>query len=152
MAEVRRADVTWEGDLTSGRGNVTAATSRAFTSLPVSWLSRTGAHDTRTSPEELLASAHASCYAMAFSADLGRAGFTPTKLEVSSSVTFDRVDGKWTVVSSALKVRGWVPNADDATFKKVAEGAKDGCPISRALKGNVQLGVDATLEKSPARK
>ncbi len=145
MAAARRADVTWQGDLASGSGVTTASTSQAFRDLPVSWASRTEEANGRTSPEELLASAHASCYAMAFSAGLGRAGTPPQKLEVSATVTFDRADGGWKVVSSALSVRGWVPGATAEAFQKAAEAAKDGCPISQALKGNVQLSVEATL-------
>lgn len=146
MATVRRADVTWKGDLISGSGVVTASTSRAFAELPVTWASRTEAAGGRTSPEELIAAAHASCFAMALSAGLGRAGTPPTKLEVSSDVTFDRIDGNWRVVSSAIKVRGWVPNIDAAGFRQAAEGAKEGCPVSQALKGNVALSVEASLE------
>jgi osmotically inducible protein OsmC len=145
MAAVRRADVTWQGDLASGSGVATASTSQAFADLPVSWASRTEQANGRTSPEELLAAAHASCYSMALSAGLGRAGTPPQKLEVSATVTFDRVDGGWKVVSSALTVRGTVPGATADSFRQAAEAAKDGCPISQALKGNVQLSVETTL-------
>ena len=145
MATVRQADVTWEGDLASGKGMVSAVTSKAFTGLPVTWGSRTESADGRTSPEELVAAAHASCFSMALSAGLGRAGTPPEKLEVSATVTFDQVEGGWKVVSSALKVRGKVPGLDTAGFQKAAEGAKDGCPISQALKGNVALSVEAVL-------
>ena len=145
MAAVRQADVTWEGDLPAGKGVVSASTSKAFTAIPVTWASRTESADGRTSPEELVASAHASCYAMAFSAGLGQAGTPPQKLEVSATVTFDNAGGGWRVVSSALKVRGWVPGIDDGAFRQAAEAAKDGCPISQALKGNVDLSVEATL-------
>ena len=145
MAAVRQSDVIWEGDLPSGKGTVSASTSKAFTALPVTWASRTESADGRTSPEELVASAHASCYAMAFSAGLGGAGTPPQKLEVSATVTFGNVDGGWRVVSSALKVRGWVSGIDAAAFGQAAEAAKDGCPISQALKGNVDLSVEATL-------
>ncbi len=148
MAAIRRADVAWGGDLATGKGNVSATTSGAFKQLEVSWPRRSEADANGiTSPEELLAAAHAACYAMAFSAGLGRAGSAPESLDVSATVTFDRVDGGFKVVSSALEVRGRVPNMDEATFVKEAEAAKDGCPISSALKGNVQLSVKATLEK-----
>jgi osmotically inducible protein OsmC len=146
MAAVRRADVVWEGDLLKGKGTLNASTSKAFSSLPVSWASRTENADGRTSPEELLASAHASCFAMALSFGLANGGTPPERLEVSASVTFDKVGEGFKVVSSALTVRGKVPGLDDAGFKKAAEGAKDGCPISGALKGNVDLSVDAKLE------
>jgi osmotically inducible protein OsmC len=146
MAQVRRAAVNWKGDLATGAGTLTAATSGAFSKIPVTWASRTESADGRTSPEELLASAHASCYSMAFSSDLTKAGFKPDSLDVSSEVTFDQVDGKWTVVSSKLTVHGRVPGLDQKKFAEIAAGAKDGCPISRAIAGNVALSVEATLE------
>ena len=146
MAAIRQAQVTWEGELASGKGAVSATTSQAFSSLPVTWGSRTESADGRTSPEELVASAHASCFAMALSFELGQAGTPPEKLEVGATVTFDRVDEGWRVVSSALTVRGRVPGLDAEGLRRAAEGAKDGCPISQALKGNVALSVEATLE------
>jgi len=146
MAAIRRADASWHGDLLSGSGTVSASTSRAFTGLPVTWASRTEAADGRTSPEELVAAAHAACYSMAFSAGLGRAGTPPTRLEVSATVTFDKAEAGWRVASSALTVRGVVPGITAERFRELAEAAKDGCPISQALKGNVELSVEATLE------
>ena len=98
-----------------------------------------------TSPEELLAAAHAACFAMALTAGLGRGGAPPDELQVSAQVTFDRVGEGFKVVSSALEVSGRVPGIDEAAFQKAAEGAKDGCPISGALKGNVELSVKASL-------
>ena len=145
MPAIRRADVVWEGDLTAGSGVVSAASSAQFEKLPVSWSSRTESPAGRTSPEELLAAAHASCFSMALSGGLGRGGTPPQKLEVSATVTFDKVDAGWRVVSSALTVRGWVRGIDADAFRKAAEGAKDGCPISQALKGNVALSVEAAL-------
>ena len=145
MAAVRRAEASWNGDLMSGSGVVSAVTSGAFTSLPVTWGSRTEKSDGRTSPEELVAAAHASCYCMALSAGLGRAGTPPESLEVSAEVTFDKVGDGWKVTSSRLTVVGSVPGADAAGFQSAAEAAKDGCPISGALKGNVELSVEATL-------
>lgn len=147
MATVRRATVSWSGDLTSGSGRIDATTSGAFTALPVTWASRTETADGRTSPEELLAAAHASCFSMAFSSDLTKAGSLPESLDVSSEVAFDRVDGKWTVVSSKLSVHGRVPGMDAARFRELAEQAKAGCPISRALAGNVTLSVEASLDQ-----
>ncbi len=146
MAAVRRAEVTWEGDLARGSGTVSASSSRAFGDLPVSWASRTESPDGRTSPEELVAAAHASCFAMALSFGLGNAGTPPERLAVSAEVTFDKVEAGWRVVSSALTVRGRVPGLDADGFRTAAEGAKDNCPISQALKGNVKLSVNATLE------
>ena len=146
MAAVRQANVTWSGDLPSGKGNVSAASSSAFTQLEVSWPRRSEPDaQGKTSPEELLAAAHASCYAMALSAGLGRAGTPPESLQVTARVTFDRVGDGFKVTSSALEVRGRVPHADEAAFQQAAEAAKDGCPISQALKGNVDLSVNATL-------
>lgn len=146
MAAVRTATVTWNGDLARGSGTVSGATSRLFNDLPVSWSSRTEAPEGRTSPEELLAAAHASCYAMALSADLGRAGTPPDHLHVEAQVTFDKGEAGWTVVSSALTVIGRIPGSTEAAFRAAAEGAKENCPISRALRGNVALSVDATFE------
>ena len=146
MAAIRSAHATWNGDLLKGSGVVSAVTSKAFTELPVSWPARTEEANGTTSPEELVASAHASCYCMALSAGLGRGGNPPAKLEVDATVTFDKVGDGFKVVSSALKVVGQVPGIDAAAFQAAAEAAKDGCPISQALKGNVELSVEATLE------
>ena len=142
----RRADVTWQGNLTQGQG-VASLASGVLTETPVTWAARTQSPDGKTSPEELIAAAHAACYAMALSNELGKAGAAPESLDVTTTVTFDRVGGGFKVVSSALEVRGRVPNADEAAFQQAAETAKDGCPISQALKGNVELSVKATLEK-----
>ena len=148
MAAVRQANVSWSGDFLSGKGNVSAASSGAFKQLEVSWPRRSEPDaQGKTSPEELLAASHATCYAMALSNGLGQAGTPPESLDVTATVTFDRVGGGFKVVSSALEVRGRVPNADEAAFQKAAEAAKDGCPISQALKGNVDMSVKATLEK-----
>lgn len=146
MAAIRRAEVTWTGDLMSGSGVVSAVSSGAFSELPVTWASRTESSDGRTSPEELVAAAHASCYAMAFSGALARSGTPPQRLAVSAEVTFDKVDSGWKVTSSALTVRGTVPGISAEDFAAAAEAARDGCPISGALKGNVSLSVDAALE------
>lgn len=146
MAAVRTATVTWQGSLADGDGTVSAGSSGLFTDLPVSWSSRTEQPEGRTSPEELLAAAHAACYAMAFSADLGRAGYTPEELHVEAEVTFDKLEGGWAVTASALTVLGHVPGITADEFDRLAEGAKDGCPISRALAGNVELSVEATLD------
>lgn len=146
MAAVRTATVTWQGPLATGTGTVSAGTSGVFMDLPVSWGSRTEQPDGRTSPEELLAAAHAACYAMAFSGDLGRAGYAPEELHVSAEVTFDKLEAGWTVTASVLTVLGRVDGITPDEFDRIAEGTKDGCPISRALAGNVALSVEATLE------
>ena len=145
MAATRQARAKWNGDLATGSGEVSSVTSGKFSSLPVSWGARTEAPQGKTSPEELLAAAHASCFAMALSAGLAKGGTPSETLEVTSSVTFDKVGADWTVVSSDLQVTGVVPGLDEAGFAKAAEGAKDGCPISRALKNNVKLSVKSTL-------
>jgi osmotically inducible protein OsmC len=146
MAAIRRAETTWSGPLATGSGTVSAKSSGAFSDLPVSWAARTEESNGKTSPEELVAAAHSSCFSMALSGALGRAGTPPEKLDVSAEVTFDKADAGWRVVSSHLVVRGRVPGMSEADFVAAAEGAKDGCPISQALKGNVTLSVDASLE------
>jgi osmotically inducible protein OsmC len=148
MATTRRAEVTWEGDLMSGRGTVSAKSSGLFDKAPVTWASRTENPDGRTSPEELLAAAHASCFSMALSHALAQAKTPAERLEVRATVTFDKVGSGFKVTASALEVAGWVKGLDSAGFEKAAAGAKDGCPISQALKGNVELSVKATLAKS----
>src|SRR5256884_8175735 len=130
----------------SGSGMVTAGSSGLFKDAPVSWSARTEAPGGKSSPEELLAAAHASCFSMALSAALARAGTPPKRLEVSAKVTFDKVGDNWTVVSSDLDVKGQVPGADAEKFKAAAEGARDNCPVSRAFKGNVKLSVSARLD------
>jgi osmotically inducible protein OsmC len=147
VAAVRKAKAVWNGDLATGSGEVSSLTSGKFSALPVSWGARTEAPQGKTSPEELLAAAHASCFSMALSAGLAKAGTPPKKLEVTSSVTFDKVGESWTVVSSELEVSGDVPGIDAGAFAKAAEDAKDGCPISRALKNNVKLSVRPTLAR-----
>ena len=146
MAAIRRASVTWEGDLAHGKGLVTADTSKAFSELPVTWASRIERADGRSSPEELLASAHASCYAMALSHILGQGKTPPQRLQVESVVTFEQAGDGFKVSSSALSVRGSVLGLDADGFRQAAETAKDNCPVSQALHGNVQLSVEATLD------
>jgi osmotically inducible protein OsmC len=146
MAATRTATVTWNGALAEGSGTVSAGTSELFTDLPVSWASRTESADGRTSPEELLAAAHASCFSMALSGALARSGTAPDHVHVSATVSFDKVGEAWTVTRSELDVVGVVPGLDHAAFDAAAQNAKDTCPISRALAGNVELSVSATLE------
>ncbi len=148
MATTRQADATWSGDLLSGRGTVTAATTGLFRDLKTTWASRIGEPEGVTSPEELLAAAHASCFSMAVSNELAKAGTPPTSVKVNVAITGDKLESGWTVLSSAITVSGVVPNATEASFREAAEKAKDGCPISKALKGNVELSVEATLEEA----
>ena len=148
MAEIRTASVVWNGDLVSGSGMITYVSSGVFSRLPITWASRTSAHEGRTSPEELLAAAHASCFSMAFSSRLAKNGTPAESLEVKVEVTFDQVDGGWKVASSRISVKGTVPGIDEATFDRLADDAKDNCPISAALRGNVEISVEATLVES----
>ena len=144
MAITRYADVNWSGGLTDGAGTINYVSSGAFSRLAVTWGSRTEAHNGRTSPEELIAAAHASCFSMALSHGLAEAGNPPDRLDVSATVTLSMDDGP-KVTSSHLTVRGVVPGLDADGFAQAAKGAADGCPISGALKGNLEITVDAQL-------
>jgi osmotically inducible protein OsmC len=150
MDQTRQASVTWSGTLQDGAGTITNVSSGAFGGLPVSWPARTEAHGGKTSPEELLAAAHASCFSMSLSGRLTRNGTPPERLETTAKVTFEKREAGWAVAASALTVIGTVPGIDEGTFQSLANGAKDGCPISGALKGNVELSVDARLAKASA--
>jgi lipoyl-dependent peroxiredoxin len=141
----RTATTLWEGDLAHGNGNLSLK-SGATGDLPVTWSSRTQRSEGKTSPEELIAAAHASCFAMALSHGLAESGNPPQRLEVSATVTFD-VDAV-KVASSQITVRGVVPGLDADGFVQAAQGAADGCPVSGALKGNVDISVDARLSES----
>jgi osmotically inducible protein OsmC len=144
----RRADAVWTGSLAKGSGEVSLMSSGAAGPLPVTWSSRTERSNGKTSPEELVAAAHAACYSMALSHSLSEAGTPPTKLETSVTVTFKEIEGGWRVGTSEITVEGTVPDMDEAAFRRAAEEAKDGCPISGALKGSVELSVTATLAKA----
>jgi lipoyl-dependent peroxiredoxin len=146
MATTRRATATWSGDLMSGRGTVTAATTGIFRDQPTTWASRTEEPAGVTSPEELLAAAHASCFSMACSNILAKAGTPVERLDVEVRVNADKREAGWTVLAETIVVRGVVPGATQESFAEAANQAKDGCPISRALKGNVEMTVEATLE------
>ena len=142
MAAISRADAIWIGDLTSGSGRVKVA-SGALDEFPVSWASRAESQQGKTSPEELIAAAHAACYSMAFSNGLSKAGHKVEELNTTAAVTFVPGTGITTV---ELSVRGRVTGIDDAEFHKLATEAKDGCPVSKALHGNVELKLEARLE------
>jgi osmotically inducible protein OsmC len=144
MAAKSSAEVIWENDLINGHGTVSFG-SGAMSATAVSWSSRTERSAGKTSPEELLAAAHASCYSMAFSAGLAKNGTPPKKLNVKAVATFDKVGDGWKVTTMELSVRGEVPGIDQAKFQELANGAKEGCPISQAIKNNVQVKLDATL-------
>jgi osmotically inducible protein OsmC len=146
MAQTRSAKATWRGDLPTGAGTVSSATSDHWSDLPHSWGSRTEEPGENTSPEELLAAAHASCFSMAVSNQLAKAGFPPEHVEVHVDVSADKKEEGWTVLGSHITLRARVPGIDEQAFQEAANNAKDGCPISRAIKGNVEISLDATLE------
>jgi len=141
MAAISRATAVWSGDLTTGKGRVKPA-SGAFNELPVTWASRAESQAGKTSPEELLAAAHAACFCMAFSNGLSKAGHTVEELNATAEVEFIPGTG---ITSSKITVRGRVGGIDDDEFQKLAEAAKEGCPVSKALSGNVDLKLDARL-------
>ena len=142
MAAESSATTIWQGDLAHGSGT-TKAGSGAIPEVEVSWASRTERAADKTSPEELLAAAHASCYCMALSHELAQAGSPPDRLEATATVAFVPGEG---VKSSHIVVNGRVPGIDQDRFAEAAAAAGQGCPISGALKGNVDIQVDATLE------
>ena len=142
----RKIDVTWEGDLVSGNGIIVGGTSGAVADLPVTWASRVEAPDGKTSPEELLAASHAACYAMALSYELTGRGTPADRLQISARIGLDpKVGGGFEVSFSHLSVTGQVPGLDQPAFAEAARQAEQGCPISNALRGNVEILVDATL-------
>jgi osmotically inducible protein OsmC len=144
MATERSAQVTWQGDLMSGSGEIHEVPSGTFGPLQVSWAARTeDDHGGKTSPEELIAAAHASCFAMALSHGLAQAGHAPERLETSATVTFVPGEG---ITRSALTVIASVPGIEEAAFQEAAKAAEEGCPVSSAFKGNVELTLDARLQ------
>lgn len=146
MAQVRRGEAHWSGDLLAGGGAVSAATSGVFAEQAITWRARTEASEGKTSPEELLAAAHAACYSMAVSNELSKAGHVPERVDVAVEVSADKTDAGWTVLASHILLRAKVPGCDQATFAERAEAAKTGCPISRAISGSVEITLDAVLE------
>jgi osmotically inducible protein OsmC len=142
MASESTATTVWEGSLEKGRGETTTA-SGTLSATEVTWRARVERTDDTTSPEELLAAAHASCYCMGLSHELDQAGNAPERLEATATVSFIAGEG---VKSSHITVTGRIPGIDQAAFEEAARAAGDGCPISGALKGNVEIWVEATLE------
>jgi osmotically inducible protein OsmC len=142
MATDRRADVLWQGSLMDGSGTITSTTSGVIGEQPVSWPSRAEDGPKQTSPEELIAAAHAACFSMALSHGLAQAGNAPDQLDTSATVTFQPGEG---ITKIALTVRGSVPGLDDAGFKEAAETAKANCPVSKALAGVPEITLDASL-------
>lgn len=142
MAAESKATTEWAGDLAKGRGTTTVG-SGTLREVEVTWPARTERTSDTTSPEELLAAAHTSCFCMALSNELAQAGSPPEHLEASTTVGFSPDAG---VESSRFEVRGRVPGIDQAAFEQAARGASENCPISQALKGNVDITVNATLD------
>jgi osmotically inducible protein OsmC len=142
MATDRTMSTTWHGTLLEGEGTIHEAGSGAFGALDVSWASRAEASNGKTSPEELIAAAHSACFAMALSAGLAKAGTPAETLETSATVTFVPGEG---ITKVALSVRGTVPGLDEGAFIEAAEGAKAGCPVSKALAAVPEITLDAAL-------
>ncbi len=140
----RSAYVVWEKDLSKGAGTVTVG-SGALRQFPVTWASRTEDSGGKTSPEELLAAAHASCYAMALSATLARRGTPPERLDVTAVCSFERVGDGWKVTTSELNVKGRVPGLNKTMFNEAARAAEKSCPISNAIRNNVEIKLSASL-------
>ncbi len=144
MAAERRAQVTWQGSLMEGSGTIEQVGSGAFGPLDVSWAARSEEESAgKTSPEELIAAAHAACLSMALSHGLAQAGNAPERLETSATVTFVPGTG---ITKIALAVRGRVPGLDEDGFRQAAEQAKENCPVSKALAGVGEITLDASLE------
>jgi len=138
----RNASAEWQGDLKTGKGTVSTDSgvlSKTQYSFSTRFESGKG-----TNPEELIAAAHAGCFTMALSGQLGNAGLTPQELRTTATVTFEKLDAGWTVTQIHLDVKGKVPNADQAAWDKATQGAKTGCPISRLL--NTKITMEAKLE------
>jgi osmotically inducible protein OsmC len=142
MATERRAQVTWRGDLMSGSGTIEETSSGAIGSQDVSWPARTEEPGGKTSPEELIAAAHASCFAMALSHGLAQAGHAPEELRTAATVTFQPGEG---ITRIRLEVEGRVPGMDDEAFRRAADDAKQNCPVSKALAGVPEISLDARL-------
>jgi lipoyl-dependent peroxiredoxin len=142
MATERSATVVWQGDLQNGSGTIAEAPSGAFGPLDVSWASRAEESNGKTSPEELIASAWAACFAMALSNVLAKAGNPPEKLETSATVTFQPGEG---ITKGVLTVRGTVAGLDDSAFQDKANEAKENCPVSKALAGIPAVTLEASL-------
>jgi lipoyl-dependent peroxiredoxin len=143
LATERTAEVTWRGSLMKGSGTIDSTTSGKLAPLDVTWASRAEDPQGRTSPEDLLAAAHASCFAMALSHALAEGGTEAEELRTSARVTFVPGTG---ITKSELTVRGRVPGMDEAAFRQAADEAKAGCPVSQALAGVPEITLDAQLE------
>ncbi len=143
---IREAEIVWEGSLASGAGTLSSG-SGALGQLPVTWASRTEQPDGKTSPEELIAAAHAGCFAMALALTLGEDHAPPERLAVGAVCTLDEVDGAPRITTVALNVCARVPGLEQERFEKVVERAAALCPVSNALRGNVEVSVHSELEQ-----
>ena len=142
MATERSATVTWQGDLMSGSGEIDEVSSGAVGGLDVSWPARSEEPGGKTSPEELIAAAHATCLSMALSNGLAQEGHAPDELDTSATVTFQPGEG---ITKIALTVEGRVSGMDEQQFRQAAEQAKENCPVSKALAGVPEITLDAHL-------
>jgi lipoyl-dependent peroxiredoxin len=145
MAVERSASAEWQGDLTSGSGTVSTQ-SGAVRDATIKWSSRAERADENTSPEELIAAAHASCVSMALANGLAKAGTPAQRLESEATATFDKVGDGFRMTTMRIAIRGQVDGLDEGGFRQAAEEAKENCPVSQALKGNVEVTVDAALQ------
>ena len=144
MAIERNAHATWEGDLRGGSGQFDTG-SGAISGREVTYASRFEDSGGKTSPEELIAAAHATCFSMALAGGLAKDGHPPTRLETDGLVTLDQVDGAFRITSVKLSVRGEVDGLDEDAFRAAAETAKEGCPVSSALADSIEITLEATL-------
>jgi osmotically inducible protein OsmC len=141
----RSADVRWDGNVARGTGHITAATG-AFSALPYTAATRVGAPEGKTSPEELLAAAHAGCYAMSLAGELTRAGSPPERLDVHAKVIMDEVDGAHRIVASEIDARARVPGLERGALDDAARAADAGCPFSALIKASGRVTINAKLE------
>ena len=144
MATEHTAHASWHGDLMSGSGTVSLG-SGGFSSASLTWRARAEDASAGASPEELIAGALASCFSMALSHGLAQGGHAPARLDTEATATFDRTDEGFRMTRVAVRVRGDVPGVDESGFREAAEGAKVNCPVSKALEGNVEITLDASL-------
>ncbi len=144
MAVERTANAEWQGDLISGSGTVSTE-SGAVRDATIKWSSRAEAADENTSPEELIAAAHAACVSMALAHGLAQAGTPPQRIESQATSTFDQVGEGFRMTKMHLRIRGTVDGLDEDGFRKAAEDAKDNCPVSQALSDDVEVTVEAAL-------
>jgi osmotically inducible protein OsmC len=150
MVIERRATVVWEGDLEGGAGRVTTRTSEVLVAMPVTWASRVEEAQGRTSPEELLAAAHATCFAMVLANMLAKAGTPAEQLEVDATCGLERGDEGLRIATMRLSVSARYDGVEDESLRETARQAEERCPVSRALRGNVEVTVEARALKDGA--